>query len=145
MNKTTVFKFLSFSGLMFGVAGVSSQAVAIDIEPGLYQSWRPANEVANLSVLGKATGSMCISATAAKQPLTLMGEYTADSGCTATAIQRTNSVTSVFNVTCNGGNGTGVATSVKNGQTFSTTIVWRGEGSVKKTFFYSSRLAACSN
>jgi hypothetical protein len=140
MNKTTVLKI---SGVL-GFAVMASHALAIDIEPGLYQVWRSQTEVTSQQALGQPTTSICVTAATVRDPLILLGEKTTDAGCTATSPQRTNSVTSVFNVSCNAGQTSGTATAVKNGQKFATTLILRKSETVTKSFIYASRVAVCS-
>jgi Protein of unknown function (DUF3617) len=140
MNKTTVCKFLSSAFLTL----LSAQAAAIDVEPGLYQFWRSDVEVSNTQALGKPQSSFCVTAAAARDPVILIGANSIDAGCSATTPQRSNSVTSVFNLTCNGGQSTGTGTAVKSGQKFTTTISLRRGDSLSKSYIYASRVAACT-
>ena len=139
MNKTTVLK-------VFGVASLLTfcgLATSSEVEAGAVQIWRSNSEAANVASLGKPLLTMCVAPGDSKKPATLMGQRPVDFDCTATAPQQVNSVTSTFNLTCSSGKVTGVATSVKNGSRFATSIVWRGDETMTRSFVYGSRVSAC--
>jgi hypothetical protein len=139
MNKTTVFKFLGLVSL-FALAGPAASG---EVEPGMLQIWRSPVEVTNAAELGKPQATLCVTPEGSNNAVTLIGHMPGDSGCRATQPQKLNSVTSTFNLTCNGGQVTGVATTTKNASRFVTSVVWRGDSSMTRSYVYGSRVSAC--
>lgn len=123
---------LCFSSLL------SVAAHGAELKPGMYQFWNSAQE----QPVGPPSKSFCVSAAAAKNPVTLNGEIIGDAGCNASPLVGMSANSASFTLTCANSKIVGKATVVFEGEKATTAISWTG-AALPKSFVHAQRVGVC--
>lgn len=111
---------------------------AAELQPGMYRFWNSAQE----QPVGLPSKSFCVTAIAAKNPVTLNGEIVGDAGCSASPLVTASQNSATFTLTCANSKIIGKATVVFAGEKATTAINWTG-AAMPKSYVHAQRVGAC--
>lgn len=114
----------AWSGVVLaGCLAVSAGAQAQGVEPGQWQFWRSGAALPSSQAPASAPSmELCVAASAARDPLVLVGEPPGDSACRVSAVRRVDAASLAVELTCPDGKRVRATVSQPDARQFSTRL-----------------------